>query len=185
MELQLRRCIGSKTFGIEPHDAPITDFPIQPSQKDGLGRLCRPHWTQYTGALRKAALARQAAQAVATEPAPASARPARTPRAGKKQITPEVMDRLTGPKPAKAAAPKRPSGRARSVNRPLPVEAIAAAQALVEATEILAGTEYTTAIASEEVQAAFEVLAAASPHETPAGATIDTGTEEADLAIAG
>ena len=44
----LRRCIGSKTFGIEPHEAPVDDFPIQPSQKDGLGRLCRPHWTQYT-----------------------------------------------------------------------------------------------------------------------------------------
>ena len=50
-----RRCIGSTTFGIEAHDAPTTEFPVQPSQKDGLGRMCRPHWTAYTRALRQAA----------------------------------------------------------------------------------------------------------------------------------
>lgn len=62
----LRRCIGSARFGIEAHEAPVTDFPVQPSQKDGLGRLCRPHWNQYTTALRKAAAA---AKAEATRPA--------------------------------------------------------------------------------------------------------------------
>lgn len=60
---EVRRCIGSKTFGTEPHEAPVTDFPKQPSQKDGLGRMCKPHWRQYTNALRKAALARKAAGA--------------------------------------------------------------------------------------------------------------------------
>ena len=50
----LRRCIGSAKFGIEPHEAPADDFPAQPSQKDGLGRMCRTHWNQYTSALRKA-----------------------------------------------------------------------------------------------------------------------------------
>ena len=50
-----RRCIGSTKFGIEAHDAPISEFPVQPSQKDGLGRMCKPHWTAYTRALRKAA----------------------------------------------------------------------------------------------------------------------------------
>ena len=59
---EMRRCIGSKTFGIEPHEAPISDFPAQPSQKDGLGRMCKPHWREYTNALRKAALARNAAE---------------------------------------------------------------------------------------------------------------------------
>ena len=49
-----RRCIGSARFGIEPHDAPITDFPVQPSRRDGLGVLCREHWTVYTRALREA-----------------------------------------------------------------------------------------------------------------------------------
>jgi hypothetical protein len=52
----MRQCIGSKTFGIEPHDAPIEDFPVQPSRKDGLGRMCKTHWNQYTTALRKTAL---------------------------------------------------------------------------------------------------------------------------------
>jgi hypothetical protein len=66
-----RKCIGSATFRIEAHEAPIGDFPAQPSQKDGLGRMCKPHWNQYTKALRKAALARKAAEAGAsTEVAP-------------------------------------------------------------------------------------------------------------------
>ncbi len=52
---ELRKCIGSARFGIEAHEAPLADFPVQPSQKDGLGRMCRPHWNQYTTALRKAA----------------------------------------------------------------------------------------------------------------------------------
>ena len=68
---QLRRCVGSKTFGIEAHEAPANEFPTQPSQKDGLGRMCKPHWRQYTNALRKAAVARKAAEAeVAPAPPP-------------------------------------------------------------------------------------------------------------------
>jgi hypothetical protein len=59
----MRKCIGSAKFGIEAHEAPVGDFPAQPSQKDGLGRMCKPHWNQYTSALRKAALARKAAEA--------------------------------------------------------------------------------------------------------------------------
>ena len=58
---EMRRCVGSKTFGIEPHDAPVADFPVQPSRKDGLGVMCKKHWTEYTGALRRAAQARKAA----------------------------------------------------------------------------------------------------------------------------
>ena len=57
-----RKCIGSAKFGIEAHEAPVDDFPAQPSQKGGLGRMCKPHWNQYTSALRKAALARKAAE---------------------------------------------------------------------------------------------------------------------------
>ena len=52
----MRRCIGSTKFGIEAHEAPENEFPVQPSQKDGLGRMCHEHWRQYTNALRKAAL---------------------------------------------------------------------------------------------------------------------------------
>ena len=57
----MRKCIGSAKFGIEAHEAPVGDFPAQPSQKDGLGRMCKPHWTEYTRALRKAGLASKAA----------------------------------------------------------------------------------------------------------------------------
>ncbi len=77
----LRRCIGSSRFGIEAHEAPLADFPVQPSQKDGLGRMCKPHWNQYTTALRKAAEARRAEAATAagdaTTPEPVEAKPRR------------------------------------------------------------------------------------------------------------
>jgi hypothetical protein len=73
----MRKCIGSAKFGIEAHDAPASDFPIQPSQKDGLGRMCKTHWNQYTTALRKAALARKAAEGGAvTEVTPTESAPA-------------------------------------------------------------------------------------------------------------
>jgi hypothetical protein len=68
----LRRCIGSTRFGIEAHDADPSDFPVQPSQKDGLGRMCHTHWRRYTNALRKAAVARktEASTDVAAAPEP-------------------------------------------------------------------------------------------------------------------
>jgi hypothetical protein len=59
----LRRCIGSTRFGIEPHDAAVEDFPKQPSQKDGLGRMCKTHWNQYTAGLARDAKARKLADA--------------------------------------------------------------------------------------------------------------------------
>jgi hypothetical protein len=80
----LRRCIGSAKFGIDAHDAPPEEFPAQPSQKGGLGRMCKPHWNQYTAALRHAALAREAADAgVSTDVAPTEPDPAAvaTPKA--------------------------------------------------------------------------------------------------------
>ena len=55
-----RRCVGSKRFGIEPHEAPAEDFPRQPFQPDGLGRMCREHWRAYAAGLRKDAQARRA-----------------------------------------------------------------------------------------------------------------------------
>jgi hypothetical protein len=58
----LRPCIGSARFGIEPHDAPVDDFPKQPSQKDGLGRMCKTHWNKYTAGLARDAKARKAAE---------------------------------------------------------------------------------------------------------------------------
>ena len=81
----MRKCIGSAKFGIAVHDAPVADFPAQPSQKDGLGRMCKTHWTEYTRALRKAAVARQAAEAAgqdsaATQPAVKPVREKRVPK---------------------------------------------------------------------------------------------------------
>ena len=62
----LRKCIGSTRFGIEPHEAPVEDFPKQPSQKDGLGRMCTTHWNQYTAGLAREAKARKLADAERT-----------------------------------------------------------------------------------------------------------------------
>jgi hypothetical protein len=89
---EMRRCIGSATFGIEAHEAPPDEFPAQPSQKDGLGRMCKPHWNQYTSALRKAALARKGAEAAPTEPGPVEAHvPIRTrAKRGSKSVAPEA-----------------------------------------------------------------------------------------------
>jgi hypothetical protein len=63
----LRRCIGSARFGIEPHQAPVEQFPRQPSQRDGLGRMCKSHWNQYTAGLARDAKARRAAAQPAGE----------------------------------------------------------------------------------------------------------------------
>ena len=68
-QTQTRRCIGSSRFRIEAHDADADDFPVQPSQKDGLGRMCKLHWREYTNGLRKAAVARKA-EAAAEVPVP-------------------------------------------------------------------------------------------------------------------
>ncbi|SRR6266542_3640358 len=64
---EMRRCIGSARFGIEAHDAPIEDFPKQPSQRDGLGRMCKTHWNQYTKSLSHDAKAKKAAAASVEE----------------------------------------------------------------------------------------------------------------------
>jgi len=71
---QLHKCIGSARFGIEPHEAPVEDFPKQPSQKDGIGRMCKTHWNQYTTALRKAATTGKADEG---PPEPVQTKPSR------------------------------------------------------------------------------------------------------------
>jgi len=67
---ELRRCKGSARFGIEPHEAPVSEFPNQPSQKDGLGVMCTEHWRAYVKGLREARVAANAADesAVAGRP---------------------------------------------------------------------------------------------------------------------
>ena len=94
----MRQCIGSAKFGIEAHEAPVGDFPAQPSQKDGLGRMCKPHWNQYTKALRKAALARKAAEAGAsTEVAPTE--PEAVVVASPKAVGGKAAKKARAPKP--------------------------------------------------------------------------------------
>lgn len=68
----LRRCIGSVRFGIAAHEAPPEDFPVQPSQRDGLGRMCKVHWKQYTAGLARDAKARKAADGAPAAAAPAN-----------------------------------------------------------------------------------------------------------------
>ncbi len=95
----LRKCIGSTRFGIEVHEAPVADFPVQPSQKDGLGRMCKVHWNQYTAGLARDAKARKAAGS-APEPAETTPEPAET--------TPEPAE--TTPEPAETK-PRRANGK--------------------------------------------------------------------------
>lgn len=92
---QLRKCIGSERYGIKPHEVPIDEFPKQPSQKDGLGRMCRTHWNEYTAGLARDRKARQADDAAAAATAPARAKPAkaRKPDAPVKGETPAVTGR--------------------------------------------------------------------------------------------
>jgi hypothetical protein len=91
----MRRCIGSTRFGIEAHEAPVDDFPAQASQKDGIGRMCKPHWTEYTRALRKASVARKPAEVVEPAPAPESVAelgvPSRKGRRAKAAPEPEAV----------------------------------------------------------------------------------------------
>jgi hypothetical protein len=65
----LRRCKGSARFGIEPHEAPVAEFPVQPSRRDGLGSMCTEHWRAYVKGLREARAAVRTADEGATQSA--------------------------------------------------------------------------------------------------------------------
>lgn len=66
----LRRCVGSAKFEIEAHEAPVDVFPAQPSQKDGLGRMCACPPSRRLGSMRDDEL-RTNPDAIAAAPAPA------------------------------------------------------------------------------------------------------------------
>ena len=123
--VDMRKCIGSAKFGIEAHEAPVDDFPAQPSQKDGLGRMCKPHWKQYTSALRKAALARKAAEgdgateAAAAETASAHAAPAGVGRP-RRPSRPSPSPIGPGPRAALASRPRLAVRRATPDSRSAP-----------------------------------------------------------------
>lgn len=92
----MRTCIGSEKFGLPRHEAPIGDFPKQPSQKDGLGRMCKEHWTAYTRALRTASTPRPAAGGTPND---------------------ELQGADSPPPPRAKAKPGRKSGTARTAAR--------------------------------------------------------------------
>lgn len=130
----MRRCVGSKTFSIEPHDAPLADFPVQPSRKDGLGVMCKPHWTEYTRSLRQAQRARQAGGE-----APAAV------------VTPiEDKTGATG------------STRARRAKASAEPAAVTEARAVLARVDHLSGSDYLAAVASDEVQDALRIMATTS-----------------------
>jgi len=120
MTTEQRKCLGSAKFGIEPHEAPIEDFPKQASQKDGLGRMCRTHWNAYTTALRKAALERKAAEGEAVtataedQPTPGSETPA-TDEPPVADVTATAA--ADGPKRAKGVRGRRPGQKAGEVGQ--------------------------------------------------------------------
>lgn len=129
----MRQCVGSKTFGIEPHMAPREDFPVQPSRKDGLGVMCKTHWREYTGALRKASLERKA-QGIEAPP------------------TATYTDLVE-------AAERR---RAKRGLPPKPAPELVAAKTLVDEVEKLPADEYVARVGDDDVQAALETVGKAS-----------------------
>ena len=132
----LRRCIGSTKFGIEAHEAPVTDFPAQPSQEDGLGRMCKPHWTEYTRALRKAALARKG-----EAPTPAIGRADRQAEAARANRQHQAAQ-ATGKTPASVAEVKYAKA-ARALDRE---------QRILEATDAFAARGETPAAATRRAK---------------------------------
>jgi hypothetical protein len=127
-----RRCIGSARFGIEPHEAPVKAFPKQPSQPDGLGRMCAEHWKLYVKGLaadRKAKVGTMSAK-----PEPPAEPKATTKR--ERRRTPMAS------KPAPKPEPPR----------------VRKARETLAAAEKLGGRAYTEAVGSDEVQAALETV---------------------------
>ncbi len=135
---KIRLCVGSGRFGIERHEAPRRDFPKQPSQPDGLGRMCKPHWTVYTrglAAARKEAASRFAAKAKA----PAEA--------------------------AKKGSTGRATGRTRTkaqAKAPANAGEVAKAEAIVAEVDALPSAEAAARTGDRDVQDALETVAAAS-----------------------
>lgn len=151
----LRRCKGSVTFGIEAHDAPVSEFPVQPSRKDGLGTMCKTHWREYTSALRKASLARKAGESGGGEPGDMTV--------GEHQdlVAAEDADRreAIGIEAAKGRA-KRAAAKAQPV--PAPDPELLAAKALVDSIDRMPAPEAVIASGTDEAQAALALVADAS-----------------------
>lgn len=102
----MRRCVGSTRYAIEAHDDLAENFPVQPSAKDGLGRMCKPHWRQYTSGLARDAKARKDATLTPAQESEIAERQAETgdaPKRGRRSQA-EVVESITAK--AKAAGAK-------------------------------------------------------------------------------
>ena len=161
---ELRRCTGSARFGIEPHEAPVGDFPKQPSRKDGLGTMCTEHWRAYVKGLHEARATAPKATALVTdtgETVPLSA-------AGAKKLD-ATLARVAKPKRARAAKPAADSAEVQQ------------AETLIAEVDALPGPEHVERVGDPDVQAALERIATGGgAHETPVSDAIDSGTAEAD-----
>jgi len=154
---EMRRCIGSAKYGIEAHEAPKGDFPAQPSQKDGLGRMCKPHWNQYTSALRKAALARRAEEGGTAEPIAKAAGKAAgatvKPERARRSKVEHPMAHIPPEKPIRSAKPAR-TPKAPKVASPKVREA----KAVLAAIDAMPGPEAVKAMGTDEAQTALDVV---------------------------
>ncbi len=144
MSTPLRRCVGSARFGIEAHEAPADDFPAQPSQPDGLGRMCQVHWREYTAGLRRDALERKAAE---RPPGPETSARGAASKATK-----------ASPRAQAARRPKR-SPKAQEVER---------AEALIGEVDALPAEVMVRRVSDDDVQEAIEPSATARVPEPAA-----------------
>ena len=156
-----RRCIGSVRFGIEPHEAPISDFPEQPSRKDGLGLMCAVHWKAYVKGLR---LARVKALAEAPTTVQRLAKAAR--EAGAKVTI----------GPAKLPSTKRERRRTPMAHVPDPK--VVEAEALIAEVDALPADQMVKRVGDDDVQAALGTVNGNGYGHAPDEA-VDGGTEAA------
>ncbi len=145
----MRKCTGSTKFGIPDHVTAIADFPVQPSGKDGLGRMCKPHWTEYTRGLRKS-------QRVVTLPDGSD-----VPVSDLSPAQAVALDEHTTAL-IESAKTRTPRGTRAIPGTGQASEAVERAREVVAATDRMGGRAYLDAIASDEVQAALRVLAGTS-----------------------
>ena len=145
---EMRRCAGSTRFGIEPHEAPISTFPRQPSRKDGLGVMCSEHWKAYVKGLREARLA-----AAGTEPEAAEPKATAKPRARKATAKPKAAK----PKAKRATAKPKP----KAAKPPAKADEVAKAEALITEVDAMPGAEHVKRVGDADMQAALETTAGA------------------------
>lgn len=159
-QLDTRRCKGSATFGIAPHDALVADFPVQPSRPDGLGTMCKVHWREYTSALRKASQERKGLDAKIGETSTDRAKRTREGGDGGSgagdMTVGEHQDLVAAEEADRQEASPR---RRRAKLEPTIDPALAAAERLLQDVDALPGPEHVKAVSTDAVQAAFATVA--------------------------